>query len=244
MKYLIAILCILTALTLVTIVIIWPEGRTHPDEGVVTINNHTLTRQDILDYKDSTTHHGSNDEFIDEIITKQLLIAEAQRRKIDKERAFRLALKTFYEHSLIKILMERVTTSIEAEITDAEVENYLTSFGKTFTFYTLQTDGKTTLDTIMAEGKRYSTKFDNLSGQLQQALAGMEPGETTTTFVTGNEKIAIHLEKIGGATSESQNFDKEMIRKKLRQTKIEKQVNSWIEELREQATITYNTSRE
>lgn len=244
MKYLIAILSILSAVTLATIVIIWPAGRTHPDEGVVTINDRTLTRQDILDYKDRTAHHGSNDEFIDEIITKQLLIAEAQRRKIDKERAFRLALKTFYEHSLIKILMERITASIEAEVTDTEVENYLASFGKTFTFYTLQTDGTTTLDTIMAEGKRYSTTFDNLSSRLQQALAGMEPGETTTTFVTGNEKIAIHLENISGTTSNSQNFDREMVRKKLRRTKIEKQVNSWIEELREQASITYNTSRE
>lgn len=244
MKYLIIILCILCAVTLATTVIIWPEGQTHPDEGVVTINDHTLTRQDILDYKDRTAHHGSNNEFIDEIITKQLLIAEAQRRKIDKERTFRLALKTFYEHSLIKILMERVTTSIEAEVTDAEVENYLISFGKTFTFYTLQTDGKTTLATIMAEGKRYSTKFDNLSGQLQQTLAGMEPGKTTTTFVTGNEKIAVHLEKISGATTDSQDFDKEIIRTQLRQTKIEEQVNSWLGELREQASITYNTSRE
>lgn len=244
MKYLIIILCILCAVTVATTVIIWPEGQRLADEGVVTINDRVLTRQDILDYKDRTAHHGSDNDFIDEIITKQLLIAEAQRQKIDKERTFRLSLKTFYEHSLIKILMERVTASMEAQVTDAEVEEYLQSFGKTFTFYTLESDGETFPDTIIKEGTHYSTRFDNLSGQLQQTLAGMEPGQTTTTYVTGNEKIAVYLEKISGLTKHSQDFDKKKIRKQLLQAKIEKQVNSWIEELRQQASITYNTSRE
>jgi hypothetical protein len=232
------------AATFATFIAIWPEQEADNGEVVATINGRILTRQDILDYKDKDQHHGGDQEFMDEIITKQLLISEAQRLNIDKEPDFRRALKTFYEHTLIKILMEEVNQDIKVEVSDEEVSKYLDAFGKTFTFYTLDTTTEMSAETIKERGKKYTSFFDDLSGSLQQILIAMQPGEMSTTFVTGNEKTAVYLENIEGESEHRQNFDREQIRRQLLQAKIEKQINTWIKDLRERASITYHTTQE
>ncbi len=244
MKYLLIILAIIGVATLATFIAIWPEQQEENGDTVVTINGRPLTRQDILDYKDKDMRHGQDEDVINEIITKKLLIEEAQRLNIDKEPDFRSSLKTFYEHSLIKILMERINQEISAEITEQEIDSFIHSFGKTFTFYTLKTSAEESPQTVKNQGRKYISSFDDLSGELQQILAVMQPGETATTFITGNEKMAIYLEEVKGDGKSSQNIDRTQIRQQLLQTKIENHLNTWIEDLRSEASITYHTTQE
>ena len=244
MRYLLIILAIIGAATLATIFAILPENTPESDDAVVTINGRVLGRAELQDYRGMNTHHGEDDDFVDEIITKQILIAEAQRLNIDREPGFRLALKNFYEHSLIKILMERVNEDINVEVSDAEVESYLDSFGKTYSFYTMQSTGETSPETIKAQGTQYVALFDNLSGALQQTLATMQPSEIRTTFATGNAKMAVYLETIEGESTGSHIFDREFLRQQLMQTKTEVQINAWIDNLRANASITYHNTEE
>ena len=244
MKYLLIVLCILCAFSLATLLAIWPEESAPTVAPVITINDRAISREEIQSVRDGDPHHGKDEDFIDEYITRQLLIAEAQRRDIDKEPGFRKALKNYYEHSLIKILMDRVSNSSEAEVSKAEIDAYIDSFGRTFTFHTLEASATATAEDIKAQGDRYVSAFEDLSGPLQQSLAGLSPGETTTTFVTGNEKIAVYLEKIEGEPQHRQDFDREFIRMQLRQTKIEKHITAWIEKLRQNATITYHSNQD
>jgi hypothetical protein len=244
MRYLLIILSIVGAVTLATFFAILPEDRPESDDAVVTINGRVLGRAEIQDYRGVNKHHGEDDDFVDEIITKQILIAEAQRLNIDREPGFRLALKNFYEHSLIKILMERVNEDIKVEVSDEEVERYLDSFGKTYTFYTMQATGEISPETIQTQGTRYVALFDNLSGALQQTLASMQPNEMRTTFATGNAKMAVYLDTIAGESTDGQNFDRDFLRQQLVQTKTEVQINAWIDNLRANASITYHNTEE
>ncbi len=244
MRYLLIILAIVGAATLATIIAMLPQDAPENDDAVVTINGRILTRAEIQDYRGMNKHHGEDDDFIDEIITKQILIAEAQRLNIDREPSFRLALKNFYEHSLIKTLMERVNKDITVEVSDAEVDIYLNSFGKTYTFYTMESAGESNAETIKTQGTRYVALFDNLSGALQQTLAAMQPNEIRTTFATGNAKMAVYLDTIAGESTHGQNFDKDFLRQQLIQSKTEVRINAWIDTLRSNASITYHNTEE
>ncbi len=221
MKYLFIILSIVSAATIATLVLVWPEKQVNTDNTVVVVNGYSLTREAIQDYKDKSQHHGDQEDFIDEAITKQLLIAEAQRLNIDKEASFRLELKTFYEHSLIKILMERMHDEMTVEVTDDEVDHYLSSFGKTYTFYTMKTSSPVKGEEIKTRGKKYTKPFDELGKQLQQVLTGLKPGQSTMGFVTGSEKYAVYLEDISGETSKIQHLNRDIIRQMLIQSKEE-----------------------
>jgi len=240
MKYLFIILSIICAATIATLLFVWPDKKENTENVVVVVNGYALTREAIQFYKDKSQHHGDQQDFIDEAITKQLLIAEAQRLNIDKNPNFRLELKDFYEHSLIKILMERVHKDLTVEVTDQEVDHYLNSFGKEYTFYTIKTSTTLTSDEIKSKGEKSIELFEDLGQQLQQTLAELKPGQSTIGFVTGSEKYAVYLEKVSGETGETPHFNRDTIRQIIQQSKEETQTNNWIENLRQQASITFN----
>jgi len=244
MKYLIIILSIVCTASVISFFFFFPEKQPLKSDTVVSINGRPLTRQAIQEYKDKDIHHGENADFISEMITKQLLIEEAQRLDIDKEPGFRSALKTFYEHSLIKIVLERVEQDIEIDITEDEVNRYINSFGKIYSFFTYTTTESVTGEVIKTQGKLYSSPFEELGGHVQYVLASLQPGESAISYITGNERLGIYLEKVEGESIPPDNLSRDNIREQLRRIKVEAEVNSWIQDLRDQASITYNTTQE
>ena len=244
MKYLLSIFSILAAITAVTLGIIWPKQELADGDVVVTINGRTLSKDFFQKHKDRAPHSTSSENYVDTIVRKQLLITEAQRRQINQQPAFRLALQTLYENALIELLLKQVKSEINTTVSSEEVNNYLQAFGKTYTFYILRTPELTSTEKIKSEGTKYVSRFDDLGITLRQSLAAMSPQTTADTFAFNKEKIAIYLEKVEGVTTEHQDFDKKRIKNQLQQIKDEKQVSAWIENLRNQAVITYHIDQE
>lgn len=244
MKYFLSIFSILAAITAVTLIFNWPEQQLDDDYAVVTINGRTLTNGFFQKHKGRVPKNTSNENYIDTIIRKQLLITEAQRRQIDQQPAFRLALQTLYENSLIELLLKQVKSELKTTVSSEEVENYLQAFGKTYTFYTLYTPELVTINEIKREGTKHVSLFDDLSIALRQSLAAMDPQSLASTHAFNKEKIAIYLEKIEGRTPLPQDLDKRKIKNQLQQIKDEKQISAWIEDLRSQAVITYHINQE
>jgi len=129
-------------------------------------------------------------------------------------------------------------------VSEDEIDAYIGSFGRTFTFYALEASGNVAAEDIKAKDDRYVSAFEDFSGPLRHSLAGLSLGETTSAFVTGNEKIRIYLEKIEGEPEQRQYLDRKFIRMQLRQEKIEKHITAWVERLRQNATITYHSNRD
>jgi hypothetical protein len=244
MKYLLSIFTILAAITVVTLFFIWPDQRNDDGEAVVTINGRTLTDHFFQQHRDRDQHLAENENFVETIVTRQLLIAEAQRRRIDQQPAFRLALKTLYENSLIDLLLKEVNNEIETTVSAEEITQYLKAFGKTYTFYLLPTQHPVSIKTIQTTGTKYISRFDELGSTLRQSLASMEPETATTTYANNKDKIAIYLESIEGETARYSDFDRGKIKNQLEKIKLEKQVSAWIENLRNQAAISYHINQE
>lgn len=244
MKYLISILTILVAITTFTLFFIWPDQRNNDGEAVVTINGRTLTKQFFQKHRDRDQYLAENENFVETIVIRQLLIAEAQRRHIDQQPAFRLELKTLYENSLIDLLLKEVNNEIETTVSAEEITQYLEAFGKTYTFYILRTQQPVSIETIQSKGTKYVSRFDELGSTLRQSLASMEPETAATTYTNKKDKIAIYLDNIEGETTRHSDFDKRKIKNQLEQIKREKQVSAWIENLRNQAAISYHINQE
>ncbi|MDO9325198.1 MAG: hypothetical protein Q7T80_09615 [Methanoregula sp.] len=211
---------------------------------LVTINGHDISRTDMQEEGRTGSHHGSNSDFIDSLITKQLLIEEAQKLGIDKEPSFRKELKEYYEQSLIKVLMERENTSLQVQVSDKEVDNYLNSFGRTYTFMRLKTMEPPSVESLKKQGMVHSARFEDLSENLQLVIASLKPGEMAMEFETGNENYAVLLEKIEGTTGRPASIDPIKVRKTLAEHKRRQQINNWINDLRKKASVTIHKQKE
>lgn len=243
MKYLLAIVSIILLATVLSVIFIWPDKQPVDEDVFLTINGQKMPQALVDVYKGKGgSHHESQEDFLQSVITRQLLLQEAQRLGIDKEPEFRAALKTFFEHSLITTLMDRQEKAINVEISEDEIDKYLSSFGKIFTFtkYPVSDGRPNTIDT--AKGLQASALFDDLAQPLKIALATLNPGETTVGFDTGNEKLAITLDSVspGNTSVPARTIPREYARELLVEHKTEQKINDWIEELRQHASIKIN----
>ena len=76
-----------------------------------------------LDREFKLTKEAKN-EFLDQLITKEILIQEAKRRKLDRKEKFIRAIERYWESTLIRDLMEMEGQKIEkrAVVSQEEIE--------------------------------------------------------------------------------------------------------------------------
>jgi hypothetical protein len=241
MKYLITILAIICAATMLTLYFVWPDQPMNTKNIAVTINGRDLAKSTIAAEGARAGYHSKDDyaEHLDSAITRELLIQEAQRQNLDKENSFRIALKTFYEESLIKTLMDRQYSVPEVEVNNAEINAYLSMFAQMVTFTRLPVTTSDPKVPDSDEGPQNEVLFDDLAEPLKFLLSGLKLGEYAIKFDTGNEQYAIRLDKVTpviGMVVKKPGRDH--VRQILEECKRQQQISDWLKELRNKASIT------
>ncbi|MDR3629213.1 MAG: hypothetical protein P4L42_02625 [Desulfocapsaceae bacterium] len=238
MKYLFIILIILLGVSAATFFFILPEQPKDKQDILITINGHDILRKDIQSQGANAYRHTGSDDYLNTIITRQLLIEEAQKLAIDREASFRNQLKEYYEQSLINILMQRKNASLQVQVSDEEIENFINCYGKTYTFFILKTRDLPTVEFLKKNGVRYSARFEDLGQNLELTLANLKQGEMALAFETISESSAVFLEKVEGNSERSAAMDHEKIRTLLTEQKKMIEINNWMNQLRKNASIT------
>lgn len=240
MKYIITIIVIICAAASVTIYFIWPEKAPDTTNVAVTVNGHNLAKNSVETAGKTNGYHSEEyADLLDSAITRELLIQEAQRQDLDKEESFRMSLKTFYEESLIKTLIDRQYSAPTTIITGAEVDTYLSYFGKTVTFSRLPVVDHKLHVSAEVTVPQNEVLFDDLAEPMKILLSCLKPGEYAVKFDTGNEEYAIRLEKVGGASETITTLPaREHVKVMLEEYKQQQQIDNWLYELRNKASIT------
>jgi hypothetical protein len=84
------------------------------NDYALTLNEFNTQLKEELEYdKDFKLNHGARKTFLDQIITKELLIQEAKRRELDREDKFIRAIERYWEATLIRDLMALEGQAIE-----------------------------------------------------------------------------------------------------------------------------------
>jgi hypothetical protein len=130
MKYIIYILFIACLATLSFFYS--SEQRSQDSDFAVRVDGRAISTQEIDKLKQQSPSLFPKAESLpDSLIMREVLIAEALRQKVDQEEAFRHRIKTFYEQSLVKILVDRKLDSIRYTPTEEEVAAYANLQGRT-----------------------------------------------------------------------------------------------------------------
>ena len=240
MKYIYYIAAVLTiALALVIFQCVKDKPAADKDPAIV-INDRVITKEDFAKMK--PTRGESGQDFVNSIITKELLIQEAQAAGIDKEEPFRKSIQNFYEQSLIKILMDRKFAALNIAVSDEEIEKYRSMMDKKLHLTIYRGAKANDLEAASAAGEKMTVSFGDLSRNMKMAVSLLRKGEKSRPFISGSEYVAIKLDDIlPGGTRES-GADMEGIRKLIAEEKREQMIAEWLDGLRKQAKIKVRAS--
>jgi hypothetical protein len=244
MKYIITILVIICTATLLTLYFVWPDKPMDKTRIAATINGHYLSKSTVKYEGAAAGYHSDNDyaQLLNSAIIRELLIQEAKRQNLDKEESFRITLKSFYEESLIKTLMDRQYGMPEVEVSNEGIDAYLKLFAHKVTFTRLSLDTSSSDVSFSEQGSQNEVLFDDLAEPLKYLLSGLKPGEVAIKFDTDNEQYAIRLDKITPLPNmATKKPERDLVRKMLEESKRQQQISDWLNELRKKASITiYN----
>ncbi len=246
MKYLVILLTIVCGASLVTLFFVWPTHHLPPKGVVVTVNGHALTKSAIMDQQTALARPGSDySELLDSAITRELLLQEAQHQHIDQEESFRKTLKNFYEQSLIKILLDREYRRMQVQVSEAEIDRYLSLFGKKITFTRIPLADGTAKTAITAKAVENEVLFDDLADSMRYILSSLKPGEQMVEYDTDNERYAIRLDQVTPAQGTISSLPKrDKVRKLIDDNKRQVQIGSWLDTLRQKASITMQKGKD
>ncbi len=246
MKYLYIILAILGVATLFTMFFIIPE-RTVPQKDIaISINGRDFDKDTITAEGEKYGYHADQQsEVFDTLITREILIQEAERQAIHKEESFRQSLKIYYENSLVKTLLDRQNSKLQVTITDADIDKYSDFLGKIVTFTRLDKIPETAAEAASTKGITNTALFSDLATPIRLLLSSLQPLQYGVKFDTGSGKYAIRLDSIQPSPDYvAKAVDKQRIKEMLEEHQKEQQMNRWLLDLRQKATITIHKEQE
>jgi len=215
-------------------------SRNIPGEAAIVINDRTITSTEFEKlYSQKQPHGQSKTDFINSLITKELLIQESRKLSIDKDESFRRSIQNFYEQSLIKLLIDRKISSLKTTDIDDEFIKCINAFNKkfhvtVFSFDTLEQASKGDYE----KGEKKIALLDDLSADIRESVIRSEAGKIIGPLKSGDKYLIVRLDKIETDPScLPSEHDKQHIRSMLSEEKKEKIINEWISDLREKAKI-------
>lgn len=240
MKYLYTILAIIGVATVLTFFLILPEKKAPIKDIAITINGRDISKEAVTAEGSKFGYHADQQsQFLDSLITREILIQEAERQQIHREESFRQSLKIYYENSLVKTLLDRQNTKLQVAVTDQDIENYIDFLGKVVTFTRLEKIPQSASEAASAKGLTNTVLFSDLATPVRVLLASLKPSQYGVKFDTGTEKYALRLDSTKTPPDHvAQAVDRQRIREMLEEHQKEQQINRWLLDLRQSAAIT------
>jgi parvulin-like peptidyl-prolyl isomerase len=233
--YIIAMLLIISALIGYALM----PARTPEKKAALIINGKTVTTDEFSGLISSQSGHPLDREnFINSLITRELLIQESQKEGIDKEETFRRAIQNFYEQSLIKLLMDRKFSLLQVSVSDDELNNYISFLNRKMqlTIFSFGSPEEAK-GSNFAGGEHKTLYIEDLSRDLRAPVAALKVGEHTVPIKTGGSYVVVRLDRMEKPSEHTAVPDKDSLRKMLTEEKREKMINDWIADLRKKATV-------
>ncbi len=203
------------------------------------INDRIITFNEFNKLQLYKPHHQNKSEFIDSLITKELMIQEAKEEGLDKEESFRWSIQNFYEQSLIMIAIDRKFSSLNIDVGSNEVEKNKEMYNKKIHLSVFRLEN---IDDVKRLGKNEGEKkvvpFKNLSNNMRGIVLDLKEGDVSEPVLTGDVYIVYRLDNIENLPEEAiEEISQEEIKKMIIEVKRDKMINDWISGIRKKATI-------
>jgi hypothetical protein len=243
MKYIYYVIGIIVLLT-VFAAVRFSGFKVEVSEPAIVINDRVISEKELGALFNSSLYSNHMADIIDSVITNQLLIQEAIAQGINKEELFRASVESFYEQSLIKILIDRKFNSLKPEIPQDMVDRYLERSEKKVEYAKLVYHNLENAEKNNPESSKKITKsFENLSAELKYILVSLEPGQTSSPLKAEKNYACYRLISLKPSSDTDPVTDVEEIKDFLVHQEKSVLFAQWMEKLNKDADIQILTDR-
>lgn len=121
--------------------------------------------------------------FLDDLVTKEVLIREAKRLGLDLKEPFRRSIQNYYEQTLLKSLTEEKMSEIKVSVSEEEIRRYHSTMGRVYELkvVTLPTEqkAKEAISSFPAErAEKRVLHIDEIPPEIAEAIVTLKVGET------------------------------------------------------------------
>jgi hypothetical protein len=248
MRYIYYIIIILVIITGVAGWGIFNDAKVEFSKPVIVINDRIVTEHEFDDLIKTKPIYYSENEFIDFIIEKEILIQEAIKRNINKHEPFRASVEDFYEQSLIKILMDRQYKEFNPDVSENEIEKYISLTNMKIVISKMVYEKKEDIGKKKSKDvKIIESDFLDLSESLQFIVFNLKAGESSKGFdamegfvvysLTMTEPITVPANDQEPGQQAKTNLDNNEIAEFIKNGKKEALLAEWVDGLKEKAEI-------
>ena len=240
MRYIIYIALIIIAATFGLFTFDHLNAPAKPTDAALIVNDRTLTLDELRIRYERNPYGGTDREaFLESVITRELLIQEAQKTGIDREENFRRTVQEFFEQSLIKVLMDRKYGQFQEPLSEDEIAAYRNRMNKrlqlTLTRYP-------THDAALAAGdgvkETLSEAFLDLPPLVREKILHVAPGEKSEPFAAGKDFIVVHVDTESPlATDADEEISEALLVKRIAEEKQALKMDQWVATLRHNARV-------
>jgi hypothetical protein len=219
-----------------------PAERDKKESCVLEINSYKFTEQDIQNWIKTHPYAAqTRQEGIKRMIDTELVLQEAYRQRIDKEKEFREYVQDFVNQSLVTILLKRQEASLEIDVSPAEIKNYLNKAEK---LYDLELFTCANLDEAKGSDMHKKENLQGRYGELPFIIRKMidktKQGELSEPFFWREGYARIKVIKItNGQGAGKSSIAPEKIKRKLYNQKKQYAMEKWLHELKQKAHIRF-----
>jgi peptidyl-prolyl cis-trans isomerase C len=216
-------------------------ARSKPDDqgGVMMINSRVISQQEFTEREKYSAHYGrTRQQYLDELVSRELLIQEAIRKGIDQEEAFRHDIQQFYEQALIKQLIDRRRKELQPAVSDADLLNWQQAMGQQVRLRLVRyANPSGPADGASLGDEEIDSPFSDLSPALQLRILDLQPGDSTPPFpLDSGYGVILLQERRDNGLSEGL-MTGAPLRSYLLQAREQIALEQWLMQLRDKASI-------
>ncbi len=184
--------------------------------------------------------------FLDELVTREVLIQEAKRRGLDLKEPFRSSIQNYYEQTLLKNLTQEKMSEIHVSVSEEEIEDYYRNMGKIYELKIAVLPTERAADEAIRNfpsstvRARY-LRMEEIPPEILDAVTALRAGEVSKKPVPCDAGFFVF--KLEGYKTEPMpplGTVHDEIRKTLEERKKQADMERWLDGLRKSAKITIN----
>jgi parvulin-like peptidyl-prolyl isomerase len=187
-------------------------------------------------------------QFVDDLVTRQILIQEAKRLGLDREEPFRRSIQNYYEQTLLKNLTQKKMSEIRVSVSEEEIKTYYASMGRVYDLRvtTLSSEREANEAIKHFPSEKAETRIlhmDEIPPEMVDAVLSLKVGDVSLKPVPCDKGfLVVKLEGYKNEAVPALDAVRGEIIKAVEEKKRRREMEQWLEGLKKNSLITISDS--